>query len=674
MRLFIKIVLCFLLLLLATAENIFAREKSYIREYTYQASEDDSENTAREKALTQVTKLLLREVGEYLRSEQILSSSNSTTQEYTERVESVTAGIVKTKILKEEWNSEKSTFYLKVEMTVDPDEVKKYLSEVQKAKEENVRLRQIIADSQKQNIEKTTEEYQRSFREYQQNADLLNSLTQQYFEVECSLAGATIKIDDEEFVPITNGKFQKRLSFGSHKYTVNAPLYYPLEGYVGITREKQSPLRPILKPMFGELRINSTPESGADVFIDDERRGVTPLIIPQLRSGNHIVSVQKNMYLPATKTILITDGASREETITLIPNFANITLKADGDIYINDSRKETNTWRGRLLPGTYKVEVRKNSHRTTIKNLEVKAREEQTIQLDAPTPIFGSLDISAKIKADIYIDGLKRKETTPAVISEVLIGTHEIKLVASGYADYQRTVEVRENRIEKVEGDLKKSATLYIKTNVPANVSIDGGITTRGTKIQTILTDLPIKEIELLLTQGGYKPLKKYIRLKAGDNHFHGKLKKEIQQLWFVDYVYSKVAPLGLNIGYCKQWGLYLGFKTNNKPIVKEADFETVDFNKKGYHRLSITAGPVLRLCNWCYLYCGAGYGTYGAAYQVGGQKDYYCPYSQKGLDVEGGIKIKLSSIFLSVGYNTLLLSGDSQPFRDVNIGVGLNF
>jgi opacity protein-like surface antigen len=663
------IILCFLLLFAATG-NTFAREKIIVKDYTYQASEDDSRNAAREKAVTQLKKQLLRETGEYLHSEQVLSFSNST-QEYTERIQSVTAGIVKMEILEEEWNSEKLTFYIKAKMTVDPDEVRKRLFEVQKAEEENAKLRQAIEYLQKQNIAGTTGEYRRLVREYQQNTDLLNSLSQQYFEVECSLAGATIKIDDEEFVPVTNGKFQKRLSFGSHKYVIEAPLYYPVEGYVEITREKQPPLRPALKPMFGGLKIHSAP-NGAVVFIDGVERGVTPLVIPQLRSGNHTIAIRKDMYLPATEMLAMTDGASMEKTIRLIPNFAHITLRADGDIYINDKKEETTSWSGRLLPGIYKVEVKKPSHRTTIKNIEVKAQEDQTIRLDAPTPIYGSLDISTNdIKADIYIDGLKRKETTPAVVSDILIGTHRIKLVAPGYADDQQTVKVEEGQVRKVIGYLEKSATLRIDANVSAAVSIDGR-SLKGTTPQT-LSDLPVKRTKLVLTRTGYRPLEKTVRLKAGDNYVYGKLKKELRRRWFVDYAYSKAAPLGFNIGYCKRWGLYLGFKTNNKHIVKEASSETVDFNNKEYYRLSMTTGPMLRLCNWCYLYCGAGYGIYGAAYQMGNQKDYYCPEFQKGLDVEGGMKIRLSFLSLSVGYNTLF-SGNPQQFRDVNVGVGLNF
>jgi len=157
----------------------------------------------------------------------------------------------------------------------------------------------------------------------------------------------------------------------------------------------------------------------------------------------------------------------------------------------------------------------------------------------------------------------------------------------------------------------------------------------------------------------------------------------------FVEYVFSRAAPLGMTFGVCKRWGGYLSFKTDavlagkapssssddGKYIVKEADFSTIDFDERKYYRLSWTTGAMLRLFKGCYLYGGLGYGAYGAAYQIVNTNAYYCPDLQKGLEVEGGVRIVLwSRLTLSAGYNTILLSGNSQRFSDINFGVGFSF
>jgi hypothetical protein len=44
--------------------------------------------------------------------------------------------------------------------------------------------------------------------------------------------------------------------------------------------------------------------------------------------------------------------------------------------------------------------------------------------------------------ADIYIDGEKQRQTTPAVIQNTLPGTHDIRLTRDGYTDWEKTLRV----------------------------------------------------------------------------------------------------------------------------------------------------------------------------------------------------------------------------------------
>ncbi len=186
------------------------------------------------------------------------------------------------------------------------------------------------------------------------------------------------------------------------------------------------------------------PEEGAEVFINGEKRGLTPLIINQLRSGEHEVRVVKTMYLPNSKKITIAEGQTYNENITLQANFANVTLNAAGDIYINDERKAAGQWKGRLLPGNYKVEVKKASHRPSLATLSLKAGEDKTVPLQAPTPIYGSLDItSTPSAADIYVDGQATGQQTPYLMNKLLIGQHEVEFRKNNYQPYKQTVNVQ---------------------------------------------------------------------------------------------------------------------------------------------------------------------------------------------------------------------------------------
>ncbi|MDR2848345.1 MAG: PEGA domain-containing protein, partial [Bacteroidales bacterium] len=307
----------------------------------------------------------------------------------------------------------------------------------------------------------------------------------QYFVVNCSIDGATIKIDEGDPESFSTGKFQKLLSYGKHKYIIEAPLYHPLVGNIEITTSK-SELTPEMKPMFGTLTLNTQPEQGADIFIDGEKRGQTPLTINRMKSGEYSIQVVKNLFLPATEKTTVTDGRNHNLNITLKPNFAVITLNGLGDIYVNDEQKGNGKWTGKLTPGTYKVEVMKTSHRPSVTSIIVKAGEDKTIDLQTPTPVYGSLDIKSNIDAVVFIDGEKQQETTPAIIKKVLIGKHEIKLQANGYEPYTQTIEVVEGKLFAMNSTLQKKGNSIF--NIPAAtmkddydmVFVSGGTFTMG--------------------------------------------------------------------------------------------------------------------------------------------------------------------------------------------------
>jgi hypothetical protein len=170
----------------------------------------------------------------------------------------------------------------------------------------------------------------------------------------------------------------------------------------------------------------------------------------------------------------MTDGANIPLTLTMQPNFAVITLTASdgGDIYLNDERKAAGQWSGRLTSGQYKVEVRKPSHRPSVTSVTARAGENQTVELTAPTPIYGSLNVKSNISADIFIDGKQEQSTTPAIVKNVLTGNRTIMLRAQGYENYMQTVEVTEGKMAEVTAVLQKNGSME-PPKVPVNPEQD---------------------------------------------------------------------------------------------------------------------------------------------------------------------------------------------------------
>ena len=105
-------VLC--LSLLAFSRPAIAETKVFVEEYTYQASEADSKISSREIALEQIKRLLLEKLGTYLESETEIKNFRLT----KDQIVILTAGIVRTEIIKERWDGK--TYYIKAKIETDP--------------------------------------------------------------------------------------------------------------------------------------------------------------------------------------------------------------------------------------------------------------------------------------------------------------------------------------------------------------------------------------------------------------------------------------------------------------------------------------------------------------------------------------------------------------------------
>ena len=133
----IRINLLFILLVLFIPNLTSAETKTFIKEYTYQASEFDSKHSSRTLALEQIKRLLLEELGTYLVSETEVKNMQLTKDQVT----TYSAGIVHAEIIEEKWDGK--TFWLKSKLSANPKEVEKVLKTLIEEKSQLKELEEI---------------------------------------------------------------------------------------------------------------------------------------------------------------------------------------------------------------------------------------------------------------------------------------------------------------------------------------------------------------------------------------------------------------------------------------------------------------------------------------------------------------------------------------------------
>ena len=284
---------------------------------------------------------------------------------------------------------------------------------------------------------------------------------------------AVIYIDDQ---PISTKETSKLFEVGTtHTWMIKCNMYHTESGTV--TLNERTVIDKKLCPNFGYLNISTSPEQGAKVFVDEEFLGISPIKTGKLRSGSHTVKVMMDMYKMKEETFTITDGETINANIKMSANFVNVTISTDvqSDIYIDEEYKGKGSWSGRLSDGDHILEARKNNHKTSKKSATLVLGKTQNIQIDAPKPINGSLEINTTpMEADIYIDGNKYGET-PNYISEILIGEHELKFIKQGCAELKKTIFVEEGKLLSINEILETGKEVSINTGQTGDlIYVDG--------------------------------------------------------------------------------------------------------------------------------------------------------------------------------------------------------
>ena len=180
----------FVALLCLLSVSLFADNKVFVREYYYQASETDSKISARTKALSEVKRLLLEELGVYMESytNYITEDKNGDVSKdfFRNEIKSLSAGITETRILEENWNG--IQYYVKAEIEADPTDVARKISaSLEKRKADVVidSLRVLLTETQSVSSQKNEEvkalqkKYDEQSLQVKQQEEKVNALKKQ---------------------------------------------------------------------------------------------------------------------------------------------------------------------------------------------------------------------------------------------------------------------------------------------------------------------------------------------------------------------------------------------------------------------------------------------------------------------------------------------------------------
>lgn len=202
--------------------------------------------------------------------------------------------------------------------------------------------------------------------------------------------------------------------------------------------------------------VLTTEPRGAEVFVDSEPRGLTPLTLEEMAPGKHLLAMRLEGHPPYGEEISVDtrapvevfhDFAAAKEA--LIPK-GSLRIDSDppgAEVFINgENRGETPLDMPDMLAADYVVKLEREGYRPVRKQITLLPDENLRISLSlAQKPKHGSVRISSSpAGAEVLINGAY-KGSTPLILDKLPVGEYDVAIGKNGYKAFRQVFVCTEN-------------------------------------------------------------------------------------------------------------------------------------------------------------------------------------------------------------------------------------
>jgi formylglycine-generating enzyme required for sulfatase activity len=330
-------------------------------------------------------------------------------------------------------------------------------------------------------------------------------LTARSLEVVVNPAPDSLKISG--FPPV--------IKFGTHflglagEYTVKASKagYQKLAAPVSISDKDANHYVFSLEKLPGRIDFITTPVDGAQVFVDNQNIGTTPLHDVQVTAGQHRVRIARERYVEQEQVVEV-EGLDRKQRLeyVLSPGWATVTLStepAGASVMIGDRQLGQTPVTFELLEGSHEIILLKQDYSPFAMKLDVAAgtslSPDPVILQFAPALIeLNSNPDGATVTVDSVYKG-----RTPLTIDISAKKEHTVTLSLQGYKESSQKVLLEPGQERKLAFSLEPELGIIFFTAEPpeAQLYINGKLHGKATgRLQ-----LPVREHTFEVRAKGYK-------------------------------------------------------------------------------------------------------------------------------------------------------------------------
>jgi formylglycine-generating enzyme required for sulfatase activity len=245
---------------------------------------------------------------------------------------------------------------------------------------------------------------------------------------------------------------------GSYRLVAEKEGYRTLEQDLEIGSETLSTFRFMLEKLPGSLSVSVRPEVGAEILVDGQSVGSTPLGPIELPAGEHELRVRAEDYRELSAKVLIEgEGKVTSVDLELVPTSASVTFVSEpsgATVRIGGRSFGTTPLTVSLPEGEHAYEALRPATKPQRGRIRVVGGEPLEVAIGALSPADGILSVSSRpADASVTLDGVYRG-LTPLEIPVSPGGSHELAVSREGYEPATRPVTVQAGAREEVNLEL----------------------------------------------------------------------------------------------------------------------------------------------------------------------------------------------------------------------------
>ena len=307
---------------------------------------------------------------------------------------------------------------------------------------------------------------------------------------------------------------------GVHYLEVVKPGYAPYKSFIDVKGNKENELFVMLKG-FGTLVISSDPK-GADVFIDGEYKGVTPLTVNKIQATSHEIRLNKDGYNPVTFRVNVEPytTTTRLVKLTTFGTIEVISEPSNADVYVDGYSVGKTPVKTKVDVGEHTVRISKDHYFEVEK--KVKVNVNQVVEITQKLTPMGVLAVTSMPSgAQVYVNGIY-KGTTPVEV-HLSGGEYLIKVYKEGYGGMNKKITIQPLTTKAVNFELKPVGSVGVESDPKqAKVFLDGSYI--GTT-PLVIPDLSFGDHEIVIMKDNYERWVKKIRIETPEKRYiHARL------------------------------------------------------------------------------------------------------------------------------------------------------